>query len=349
MWIAIVAVFIILAIVLARRMNNYALIARNTTFIYEILKNDFKDCFPDEDTLLATSAVIDAFVYVQKGQLAIDDIKRGVLFAKTGKLQLDIGYQVELYDDALEYLTHDDQHTLVWFIMQLEAMILYADSKTSPELVLDAVKSKKDLIKKTIESIQRKCANSEVPQNKVKQVHAFMTNNNLAGLRDQLGILDPLNTMTPAQVVQSIPSVWFRVPLCVFIGYYDNKATANDEVDYEALAFAMKGTDAQVYGRDLENLHKEASFTLAAELFAKMKDGTEREKLEDAVLCLLMGELVNGGTNISTELGTKSADLGFATIAKPIIEKLFSAGYPPSESIVAEISEYGLKAAQNLE
>lgn len=349
MWIVIVIVIILAVVFLAKKMNNYVLIARNTTFIYEILKRDFQDCFADEESLLATSAAIDALVYVQKGQLTIDEIKNGVLCAKTGHCSLGIGYQAELYDNATEYLTNDGQLTFLWFIMQLEAMIFIADSNTSPDLILDAVKSKKKLIAKTIEAAQRKTKTSGISQIKIKQVHGFMSHNSFAGLRVELGIKDLVNTMSPARVVQSIPSVWFRVPLCIFIGYYDNKTTADSEVDYEALAFAMKGTDAQVYGRDLEKLHKEPPFTLASELFAKMKAGTEKEKLEDAVLCLLMGELINGGTNISSQLATKSADLGFASISKPIIGKLCEAGYPPSEATITEISEYGMKAVNGLE
>ena len=92
MWIAIVIVIsiVIVVIILSKRMNNYIFIARNTTFINEILKNDFKDCFPDDNSLLATTALVDALVYIQKGQLTIDDIKRGVLAASIRKCRIGI-------------------------------------------------------------------------------------------------------------------------------------------------------------------------------------------------------------------------------------------------------------------
>ncbi|MCK4752458.1 MAG: hypothetical protein KAS75_03355 [Planctomycetes bacterium] len=349
MWIAIVISIVFVVIILAKRMNNYDLIARNTTFIYEILKHDFKDYFSDEDSFLATSAVIDALIYIQKNQLTIDDIKRGVRCAKIGECHLSLGYQISLYDNVVEYCIGDEQNDFLCFILQLEALIFNADSNMSPELILNAVKSKKHSIKKTIESTQKKYKSSGASQTRKKQVYGFMTHGSFAGLREKLGVIEPINTMSPAQIVQSIPTVWFRVPLCIYIGYYDNKATEDSVIDHEALAFAMKGTDAQVYGRELETVHEEASFKLAAELFLGMKDGTEKEKLEDAIFSLLLGELINGGTNISSKLAAKSADLGFVQISKPIIGKLLAAGHPPSETIISEISEEGMKKAMSME
>ncbi len=349
MWIVIVISVVIVVVILAKRMNTYAVIARNTTVIYEVLKNDFKDSFSDEDSLLATSAVIDALVYIQKGQLTIDEIKRGVLCAKVGQCHLGPGYKIDIVDDLLELITSDDQNTLLCFILQLEAFLFSVDSNVSPDLILNAVKSKKGSIKKTIASTQKKYKSVGASQIRKRQVYGFMTHGSFSGLREELGVIEPINTMSPAQIIQSIPSVWFRVPLCIYIGYYDNKTTGDGTVDYEALAFAMKGTDAQVYGRELETLHEEAPFKLAGELFLGMKDGTEKEKLEDAVFCLLAGELINGGTNISSKLAAKSVDLGFMHISKPIVAELLEAGYPLSETTIGKISGEGMKKAMDME
>jgi hypothetical protein len=116
MWIAIVISVVFVIVFLAKRMNTYALIARNATFISEILKDDFKESFPDEDSLLATSAVIDALIYIQKGQLTIEDIKAGILCAKIGQCHIGLGYRINLYDNAVECLVRDERNTFLWFI-----------------------------------------------------------------------------------------------------------------------------------------------------------------------------------------------------------------------------------------
>lgn len=67
MWIFIgIAIVLLFVFYVGKRFNTYTLIARNTTYIYEIVSTDFKDQFPNEDILVATSGVIDALKYVME-------------------------------------------------------------------------------------------------------------------------------------------------------------------------------------------------------------------------------------------------------------------------------------------
>lgn len=160
-------------------------------------------------------------------------------------------------------------------------------------------------------------------------------------------LIDPINRMTPAQIVRSVPSVWARVPICICTGYYDNKTTQGDIVDYDAMMFAIAGTDVQVYGRDQASVLDGKPFKLAAHLYSQLKDGTEKEKLEDATMVLLAAEMVKGGTNISVQLGSQSADLGFIKISKPLIGKILEVGYPPTEEILAKVIEEAIAQAMS--
>jgi len=67
MWILLTSAILLVSVVVVlflRKMNTYTLIARNTTYIHEILSSEFKNSFPSEDVLLATCGVIDARKYV---------------------------------------------------------------------------------------------------------------------------------------------------------------------------------------------------------------------------------------------------------------------------------------------
>lgn len=156
---------------------------------------------------------------------------------------------------------------------------------------------------------------------------------------------DPINTMTPCQIVASVPSVWFRVPLAIFNGYFSDKATEEESVDYQAITNAMAATDVIIYGRDQNSVYKSAPFELALDLFSGTKEGSEKEKVEDATLSLLLGEMIYGGTNISQELAIESVDYGFLNISRPVIEKLFSAGFPPTEKLIADITKAAMEKA----
>ncbi len=193
MWIFIVVALLgIGGFVYFKKHNNYTLIARNTTFIYEILRHDFKDIFPDKDTLLATCGVIDALVYITSGNFTVEDVKRGVLAAKAGYCRIGIA-TLDIFDNALNATLGllDDENTsdLIAFIINLEALIFYSDSKVSTELILSSIKSKHNLINDVVRSAQKKYRVSGASPMRKKQVHGFMTGEVFADLRDKLGIL----------------------------------------------------------------------------------------------------------------------------------------------------------------
>jgi hypothetical protein len=156
-------------------------------------------------------------------------------------------------------------------------------------------------------------------------------------------IIDPINRMTPAQIIQSIPLVWARVPICIFAGYYGNKHTEENIVDHDLIVSSIALTDVQVYGRDIETVCDGEPYKLAVFLYSSMKDGTEKEKLGDATHSLLLGELEKGGTNISQTLAIKSGGLGYTTISKPIIEKLMSVDYPTSADVIEKTTKEALE------
>ena len=166
-------------------------------------------------------------------------------------------------------------------------------------------------------------------------------------LRKLKRLMDPINRMTPSQIVRSMPSVWVRVPICICAGYYDNKTTKGDIVDHNAMLFAIAGTDIQVYGREQETVCGHEPYILASHLYSQMKEGSEKEKLEDATLALLMGEMIKGGTNISSKLAIKSVDLGFAEISKPVIGKLVATGYPPTGDVINEVTTEAINKAMS--
>ena len=90
MWIVIgIAIVLLFVFYVGKRFNTCVLIARNTTYIYEILSTDFKDRFPNEDVLLATSGVIDALKYVMEGSLPIGRIVTGAQTSEFGSCHLD--------------------------------------------------------------------------------------------------------------------------------------------------------------------------------------------------------------------------------------------------------------------
>lgn len=192
MWIVIViAVVFLLAFLVRKRWNNCVLIARNTTYIYEILSTDFKDQFPNEGILLATSGVIDALKYVMEGSLPVDEIVTGSLSSEFGKCYLDF-MKFDMSDNPTrEFFIHDTPRIL-YFIMQLEALIFHVDTNVPPEYILSAVKSEKRVIKKEIKKTKYKYKAQGAPPLLKENTYSFMNCEAFAGLRDELGIIRPI-------------------------------------------------------------------------------------------------------------------------------------------------------------
>lgn len=194
MWIFIgIAIVLLFVFYVGKRFNTYALIARNTTYIYEIVSTDFKDQFPNEDILVATSGVIDALKYVMEGSLTVDEIATGVLTSKCGKCSLNL-IKLDITDNPTYhfFVRQPDLLYFVYFVMQLEALIFHVDTHVPPEHILSAVKSKKRVIEKEIKKTKHKYKAQGTPPLLKENTHSFMNCEAFAGLRDELGIIRPM-------------------------------------------------------------------------------------------------------------------------------------------------------------
>jgi hypothetical protein len=175
-----------------KKINNYALIARNATYIHEILSAEFKDRFPDKNILFATAGVIDAFPYVLNDSLRVSYIKTGVLTSWCGACFLDL-VRINITDNPVHHkmVRQADIVYFVYFVMQLEAMIFHVDTNISPENILYAIKSKKRFIEKEVIRTQRKYKKHGAPTRWKLATYKFMNSEEFAGLRDELGITRP--------------------------------------------------------------------------------------------------------------------------------------------------------------
>ncbi|OHB62059.1 MAG: hypothetical protein A2167_03680 [Planctomycetes bacterium RBG_13_46_10] len=188
--IAIIILFIFAFIILfLRRMGNYALIARNITYIYEILSSEFKDRFPDKNILFATAGVIDAFPYVLNDSLRVNYIKTGALTSSLGSCFLDL-VRINITDNPVYHnmFRQPDILYLVYFVIQLEAMIFYVDTNISPKNILYAVKSKKRAIEKEVIRTKKKYKKHGAPIKWKLATYKFMNSKEFSSLRDELGI-----------------------------------------------------------------------------------------------------------------------------------------------------------------
>ncbi len=191
-YIGIVICFVlIVGFYVGKRFNTYVLIARNTTYIYEILSTDFKDRFPDEDILLATSGVIDAMKYVMEGSLPVQHIVTGTQTSEFGSCYLDF-MKVDMSDNLTREFWIHDTTRILYFIIQLEAMIFHVDTHIPPEHILSAVKSKKRAIDKEIKKTKRKYKLQGAPTLLKKNTNSFMNCEAFVDLRNELGIIRQL-------------------------------------------------------------------------------------------------------------------------------------------------------------
>lgn len=192
MWIVIgIAIILLFVFYVGKRFNTYVLIARNTTYIYEILSTDFKDRFPNEDVLLATSGVIDALKYVTEGSLPVGQILTGSLTSEFGECYLDF-MKFDMSDNPTREFWIHDTPRILYFVMQLEALIFHVDTHVPPKHIFSAVKSKKNAIKKEIKTTQHKYKAQGAPPLLKANTYSFMNGEAFAGLRDELGVICPM-------------------------------------------------------------------------------------------------------------------------------------------------------------
>jgi hypothetical protein len=84
--------------------------------------------------------------------------------------------------------------------MQLEALIFQVDTRVPPKHILSAVESRKKTIRKAIKTTQDKYKKRGAPAELKAKTYAFMNDEAIAGLRDELGIIRP----TPEQQLDGL-------------------------------------------------------------------------------------------------------------------------------------------------
>lgn len=189
MWIVIgIAVIFLFVFLYFLRPNNFVLVARNLTYIHEVLRNEYKERFPDEDTLLITCGIIDTRAY----NFPLEDMKMALSRAKKGQSLFE---NYEYYPDKHNLmLTFKINDLFLNFVVELEIMMLLRDSSFSHQNILASVVSSIDKIEKAIAGVRRSYANGK-RRLWHRAVSNFMNSGALEELRDQIGIIHP----TPEQ------------------------------------------------------------------------------------------------------------------------------------------------------
>jgi hypothetical protein len=194
MWIAIgIAIGIVIVALLVflffLRFNNFVLIARNLTYIHEILRNEYKERFPDEDILLITCGVIDTRSY----NFPLEDMKLALRRSKEGECFLEESLNQLRPRNFFSLLCTRD--LFLNFVLELELMRFLKDSSLRRENILTSIVSSKEKIEKTIDRAKRSYARGKRPLLWRRAISNFMTSFTLEEIRDQIGIIRP----TPEQ------------------------------------------------------------------------------------------------------------------------------------------------------
>jgi hypothetical protein len=191
MWIAIgLAVCFLLLVIfyLLRRFNTYVLIARNLTWIYQILQNEFKDRFPNEETLLTTCGVIDTSSY----NFPLEDIKLAVKRAQKNECFLNNLIDNPTRRNTILSFTNDP---FLSFVVEIEIMIFLRDSSFRQEDIATAVVSVTQKIQKAINRTKRSYESGKRPSLWHRAVTNFMASEAAQDVRNEIGIINP----TPEQ------------------------------------------------------------------------------------------------------------------------------------------------------
>ena len=199
MWfIIVIVVVLLLALFVRQRWNNYVLIARNLTWIYEILHNEFKDRFPNEEILLTTCGVIDTSSY----NFPLEDIKFAVQRAQKNECFLN-----NLMDNqttkrnAVLYFTHDP---FLSFVVEIEIMIFLRDSSFRREDIATAAVSVTEKIQKAIDRTKRLYKSGKRPSLWHCAVTNFMTSDSAEEVRNEIGIISPSSEQQLDQLYQEV-------------------------------------------------------------------------------------------------------------------------------------------------
>lgn len=192
MWIYIgITIGVIFVFLFFLRPNNFVLIARNLTYIHEVLRNEYKERFPDEDTLLITCGIIDTRAY----NFPLEDMKMALSRAKKGESTFE---NYEYYPDKhslILMLTFKKNNLLLNFVVELEIMMLLRDSSFPRQDILASVVSSLEKIEKAIDNAKRSYSNGKKRPLWYRAISNFMISGALEQMRDQIGIIRP----TPQQ------------------------------------------------------------------------------------------------------------------------------------------------------
>ena len=189
MWLVIgIAIVVIFVFLFCLRPNNCVLIARNLTYIHEILRNEHNGQFPDEDTLLITCGIIDTRSY----NFPIEDIKLALCRPKEGKCFLE---ESQNNISTRNFILLCKKDLFLNFVLELEIMMFLRDTSLRRDDILTVVVSVTEKIEKAIGHANIAYARRKRPLLWHCAVSNFMTSVVFEEVRDQIGIIHP----TPEQ------------------------------------------------------------------------------------------------------------------------------------------------------
>jgi hypothetical protein len=127
--------------------GNYGLIARNITYNYYILINNYENDFEDRKELIYLAGFLNAFEYTTRGQLTAYDIANAFELAIGG--YCGIMPYVKKHSDFMN--SRQERELLLNFIMQMEVLYFRIDTKVGLNHIVDTVISQKRKIEMNIE------------------------------------------------------------------------------------------------------------------------------------------------------------------------------------------------------
>ena len=185
MWIVIgIAIVVIFIFLFCLRPNNFVLIAKNLTYIHEILRNEHNGQFPDEDTLLITCGIIDTRSY----NFPIEDIKLALCRAKEGKCFLE---ESQNNFSTRNFILLCKKDLFLNFVLELEIIMFLRDTSLRCDDILTVVVSVTEKIEKAIGRARNAYAKGKRPLLLYRAVSNFMISGALEEVRDQIGIIRP--------------------------------------------------------------------------------------------------------------------------------------------------------------
>ena len=168
--------------------DNFDFIAINIVAIYEVLQKNYKECFSKKDDLLTTSGIIDCLVYINEGSIFVDDLQQAIIVAKQGVCH--VAFTSIPHEDEVQTMLMESKNLFLNFIMQIEAMIFYADNKSfgGKEIIRAVINKKKD-IEEMINITKNKIENGEfkqIYQNAEQITRTFMTTDEFKEIKEKL-------------------------------------------------------------------------------------------------------------------------------------------------------------------